>query len=96
MKIWLDDLRPPPDGFIHVKNFAELENLLTSNPDSIEVMSFDHDLGDGEKDGYEIAKWIAANHLERWPLEVRVHSANPPGAENIRAFDEFVRKRLLT
>ena len=95
MKIWLDDLRPPPKGFFHVRTLLELQTLLASSLDVIEVMSFDHDLGDGEKDGYQIAKWFAENYLERWPLVTRVHSANPPGAANIRAFDEFVRKRLL-
>ena len=96
MRIWLDDLRPAPDGFTHVKNLRELQKLLASNSDVIEVMSFDHDLGDGEADGYQIAKWLAENHLERWPLNLRVHSANPPGAANIRAFNEFVHNRLLT
>lgn len=95
MRIWLDDCRLPPDGFIHVKNFAELQTLLAENSDTIEVMSFDHDLGDEEADGYQIAKWLAENYLERWPLEVHVHSANPPGSANIRAFDAFVRNRLL-
>ena len=96
MRIWLDDLRPVPDGFIYVRNLAELQGLIALNSDVIEIMSFDHDLGDGGMDGYGIAKWFAENHLERWPLEVRVHSANPPGAANIRAFDQFVRNRLLT
>jgi len=95
MKIWLDDLRPPPEGFIHVKNLSELQVLLAYQPETIEVMSFDHDLGDGEPDGYQIIKWMAENHLDRWPVEVLVHSANPPGAENIRVFDEFVHNRLL-
>lgn len=95
MRIWLDDLRPAPDGFIHVKNLAEFRDLIASNADEIEMMSFDHDLGDGEADGYQISKWFAENHLDRWPLEIKVHSANPPGAANIRAFDAFVRSRLL-
>lgn len=95
MRIWLDDLRLAPEGFYHVRNLAELRELMASNPDTIEIMSFDHDLGDGEADGYQIAKWFAKNHLDRWPLELRVHSANPPGAANIRAFDQFVHNRLL-
>jgi hypothetical protein len=95
VKIWLDDRRPAPAGFVHVINHQEFETLLRSSTEVIEVMSFDHDLGE-EMDGYRIAKWLAEHHLERWPLEVRVHSDNPPGAANIRAFDAFVRRRLLT
>lgn len=95
MKIWLDDVRTAPHEFIHVKNIKELKSLLKTNTTEIEIMSFDHDLGEDTKDGYQIAKWLAENHLDRWPKEIKVHSSNPPGAENIKAFDIFVRNRLL-
>ncbi len=95
MKIWLDDVRPAPDGFIHVRNFVELDTLLNNQSELIEIMSFDHDLGLSVWDGYRIIKWLAENHLNRWPLEIRVHSSNPPGRKNIEAYDAFVRRRLL-
>lgn len=96
MKIWLDDLRKPPEGYTWVKNQAELIALLESNQEVIKVMSFDHDLGDTEPDGYMIIKHLATHYLERWPQEIHVHSANPPGAANIKAFAEFVKNRILT
>ncbi|MDX1535940.1 MAG: cyclic-phosphate processing receiver domain-containing protein [Candidatus Spechtbacterales bacterium] len=109
MKIWLDDdpidnkgkrHRTAPEGFTHVHNLAELKELLEKTNDPIEVMSFDHDLGDWaedgtELDGYYIIKWLAKNHLDRYPADVRVHSGNPIGAENIRTYDKNVRKHLL-
>ena len=95
MNIWLDDIRPAPQGFIHVRNLAELESLLNDCNAPIEIMSFDHDLGDGEPDGYEIIKWLANEWLGRWPGEVRVHSANPVGAKNICLFAENVCRYLL-
>lgn len=94
MKIWLDDIRVPLEGFIWVHNQRELEELLRSNAEEIEVMSFDHDLGDGEMDGYAIIKWLFRVHGDRYPNEVRVHSANPTGAENIRAYDACARRHL--
>ena len=78
-----------------MKTLAEIETLLVDNSKEIEEMSFDHDLGENEPTGYDIAKWLAENCLERWPLVVKVHSQNPVGAENIRNFDGFVRRRLL-
>ena len=104
MKIWLDDQmsdpespkRWPPEGFIGVRNLAELKELLTRNLEKIEVMDFDHDLGEDEPSGYDIIKWMTEHHLDRWPREVLVHSANPPGAKNIREHDAFVRRRLLS
>lgn len=61
-------------------------------------VSFDHDLadvhyiiGDGEKTGFTFAKWfcdyIMDNELELPDgFAFHVHSANPVGAENIRAY----------
>lgn len=99
MKIFLDDddeNRKTPEGFERVHNLQELAGLLGSRPNEpVEVMSFDNDLGDGTPEGYEIAKWLAENYLERWPKEVRVHSANSSAAPAIRAFDSYVRRHLL-
>ncbi|MFA4845738.1 MAG: cyclic-phosphate processing receiver domain-containing protein [Patescibacteria group bacterium] len=96
LNIWIDDLRPAPEGFVHVHTLADLRALLASSDEPIEVMSFDHDLGDGEPDGYDIIKWIVDHHLDRYPAEIRTHSANPTGAENIAEYDRFVRRRLLS
>lgn len=109
MHIWLDDQhndpempkRWPPPGFTPVRNLAELSALIDSTAEAIEIMDFDHDLGDfdengNERDGYMIIKWLAHEHLDRYPREVRVHSQNIPGRENIIKFDEFVRKYLIT
>jgi len=96
MKIWLDDIRQAPHGFIHVKNLAELKALLTAQSEPIEIMSFDHDLGEDTPSGYEIIKWLAEHHLDRWPKEIQVHSANPVGRDNILAFADFIRRRILT
>lgn len=104
MKIWLDDQcddpvavkKNTPEGFVGVKSLKELQALLESRLDEpIEVMSFDHDLATGEPDGYVIIKWMADHCLARWPQEIRVHSQNHIGAENIRCYAENVRRRLL-
>ena len=98
MKIWLDDVRSAPEGFTHhVHSLPELKELLeVLRPDThIEAISFDHDLGENQPDGYEIVKWLAKYHLDRWPKEIAVHSANPVGAENIRQYAAQVRRILL-
>lgn len=87
MKIWLDDLRPPPDNSWTVcKTAAEAFSKIMSN--EIECISFDHDLGstDPDKTGYHVAclieKLAFAGLIER--LSYYIHSANPVGRENIR------------
>lgn len=64
------------------------------------MISFDHDLadvhyiaGDGEKTGYTFAKWFCDYVMDN-DLDIpadfgyNIHSMNPVGAENIRAYME--------
>ncbi len=54
--LYLDDLRPTPDGFDRVYGFEEFIEFIIQNglPDFI---SFDHDLGEG-KSGFVCAKLL--------------------------------------
>lgn len=84
--VWLDDERPMPSGYdIHIKTAAEAIELIRSG--AVSSISLDHDLGNAENGtGYEVAKFIeegAFNGTVK-PIEVRVHSANPVGASNMR------------
>lgn len=90
----------PERDWIWVKNKNELEELLKSTEGRIEIMSFDHDLGDWAEDGTEltgryIIEWLQREYLDRYPKVVLCHSANPIGKDNILAFDANVRKHLL-
>ena len=81
-KLYLDDLRPTPEGFARVYDYAEFTKYILENglPSFI---SFDHDLGLG-KTGYDCAKYLVEyclnHHLE--PPGYKVHSQNPVGKEN--------------
>ena len=49
MKIWLDDIRPAPAGYVLVRSVNEAKRLISSmDKDAIEVVDCDHDLGDRE------------------------------------------------
>jgi hypothetical protein len=45
-------------------------------------LSLDHDLGEGQKTGYDIAKWMVETKI--YPPYIFVHSLNSVGAANIR------------
>lgn len=82
-KLYLDDLRPTPNGFERVYTYEEFVKFISENglPDFI---SFDHDLGEG-KTGYDCAKWLVEYCLDNnlsLP-EYDSHSQNPIGKENI-------------
>lgn len=81
--LYLDDLRPTPEGFDRVYNYEEFILYIEKNglPD---IISFDHDLGIGNS-GYDCAKWLVDYCLDK-NLQLPkylVHSQNPVGKENI-------------
>lgn len=77
MKIYLDDERPTPDGWIGVRwpdeVIAHLETGLVTD------VSLDHDLGDDERGtGYDVVLWVEEAVALRGfvPPRMSVHSAN--------------------
>lgn len=79
MKLWVDDLRNPGDGWYWAKDsFTALLELDAARDAGYEIewMSLDHDLG-GDDTSRRIVHWMIENDF--WPKRVTVHSANPPG-----------------
>jgi hypothetical protein len=88
MKLWLDDIRPCPDGYLHARSVNEAIKLLEEH--DCEYASLDHDLGDFADDGgdggdgFKLVLWMAEH--DRWPTQgIRVHSANAPGMKRMPA-----------
>lgn len=85
MKLWLDDIRPAPEGWTWVKTAWDAIALLEKG--GVEAVSLDHDLGDAENGtGQFVAGWIEAEayHGRIGRIAWRVHSANPIGAERMK------------
>src|SRR5438067_803538 len=91
MRVWLDDLRPAPQGLdVQVRTAAEAVALLRQG--GVSMISLDHDLGEpANGTGYEVARWIE-EHAFRWsqgdaegppPLAWAIHSQNPVGQQNM-------------
>lgn len=73
MKLWVDDLRNPPDSTWTVARTSRdaIEVLSAVDPPP-EVMSLDHDLGFDDTTR-AVVLWLC-DHPKRWPPEVRVHA----------------------
>ena len=84
-KLWIDDVRPPPEGWEWAKTGKDALDMLREN--TYDEVSFDNDLGPGDE-GYKVADWL---EMEVWmghrraPKLCHVHSMNPVAAERIRA-----------
>lgn len=83
VKVWLDDLRPAPEGYIWCKSVNEAKRIIVSAEKSISVIDCDHDLGDfayDGGDGIKLLDWLAENELF---YPIRLHTMNPVGRENM-------------
>ena len=86
MKLWLDDLRLPPQGWHWVKSAKEAIIILKSGV--VKEISLDHDLGDdlAMGTGYDVAVAIEQGAFSGVlaPLIWSIHSANPVGIQKMR------------
>jgi len=78
MRVYLDDERQTPDGWVRVYWPNEAIELLEQG--CVTEISLDHDLGDDDRGtGYDVITWIEEAVVVKGfnPPIIRVHSANP-------------------
>jgi hypothetical protein len=78
MKVYLDDERTTPAGWIRVYWPHEAIDLLKTG--NVSEISLDHDLGNDDRGtGYDVVLWVEEQVVTRGfsPPKMSVHSANP-------------------
>ncbi|MCG8379928.1 MAG: hypothetical protein MI865_10705 [Proteobacteria bacterium] len=94
MKVYLDDERDTPEGWVRVYWPDEAIELLKGG--GVTEISLDHDLGDDERGtGYDVLLWIeeqVALHQFQAPA-IRVHSANSSARLKMEAAIEAIARR---
>ena len=90
MKIWVDDIRQAPEGYMWCRsvNEAKLAIHIADNsivvPEGIEIIDLDHDAGDYASDGGDYIKLLDWLEETGRSYPIRIHSMNPVGVENMR------------
>ena len=46
MKLWVDDIRPAPEGWYQARSVNVAKEMIIGNYPNIEIISLDHDSGD--------------------------------------------------
>lgn len=88
MKLWIDDVREAPEGYIWCRSVNETKEFITRYLQwniRIELLDIDHDAGDFASDGgdyIEILNWLEEYMVCCFPIHI--HSMNPVGVENMR------------
>ena len=93
MKVYLDDGREAPEGWVRVRWPEEAIELLKTG--QVTDLSLDHDLGDDERGtGYDVVLWIeeAVATGAFVPPRMVVHSANAPARAKMEAGLERIRR----
>lgn len=92
IKIWLDDLRPAPEGYIWCRSVNQAIQVIRQVEGKIELIDCDHDLGDYSGDGgdgIKLLDWLAEKGLF---YKIKIHTMNPVGRMNM----ERMLKRYWT
>lgn len=95
MKLWIDDVRPAPDGYIWVKSVDETKwcietaedvaNIFPTKDLPIELIDLDHDAGDYARYGGDYIRLLDWLEETGRNYPIRIHSQNVVGVQNMRA-----------
>ena len=92
MRLWIDDARPAPEGYIWVKTVEDaIIEILTTDAlrmvdenQEIELIDIDHDAGDYAQYGGDYIKLLDWLEETGRNYPIRIHSMNPVGVANMR------------
>jgi hypothetical protein len=91
MRLYLDDIRECPKGWILARTYAECIRLIDT--EQVEEMSLDHDLGE-EKTGYDILRYILDKVVDckeyEPPARIHLHTGNPVGRQRMLGLVESI------
>ena len=95
MKLWIDDVRPAPKGYVWCKSVNEAKRVIIEYSDKldfdmnvidmIELIDIDHDAGDYVKDGGDYIRLLDWLEETGRNYPIHIHSMNPVGVANMRA-----------
>lgn len=91
VKIYVDDVRPVPEGYEGTKSVDEtiaLIEALEAKGVEIEVLDLDHDLGDYAKYGGDAIKILDYLAERETYYPIAIHTANPVGRANMERMIE--------
>ena len=92
MKIWVDDVRPAPEGYVWCRSVDEAERKIIYeeyiHKRRFELIDLDHDAGDYASEGGDYIKLLDWLEETGRNYPIRIHSQNPVGVQNMRRIIE--------
>ena len=103
MKLWLDDVRPAPEGYVWLKSVNDAKTFILDKEREfaylfrrgvykadylISLIDIDHDAGNFANDGGDYIKLLDWLEETGRDYPIRIHSMNPVGVANMRRIIE--------
>lgn len=92
MKLWIDDVRPAPEGYIWIKSVNQAKTAIKTYElnyyDYGVLIDIDHDAGNYFDEGGDYIKfldWLESEGYVDEGFTFHIHSMNPVGIQNMRA-----------
>lgn len=94
MKLWIDDIRTAPDGYMWARSVNQAKQIIIKysdmldwdmiSTDAVELIDIDHDAGDYAYDGGDYIKLLDWLEETGRNYPIHIHSMNPVGVQNMR------------
>ena len=87
IKIWIDDVRPAPKGYIWIRSVNEAKRFFNSPIGKnriVALVDLDHDAGDFASFGGDYIRLLDWFEETGRNYPIRLHSMNPIGVQNMR------------
>lgn len=88
MKLWIDDVRPAPEGYIWCTTVDFAKKMIQWGEifyGESEILDLDHDAGIYAQHGGDYIKLLDWLEETGRNYPIRIHSMNPVGVANMRA-----------
>ena len=83
MKLWIDDIRPAPDGFIWCKSINQAKAAITAYEHQYSCDNILIDLDNDGEDYCRILDWLEEENIVDTGYFFKIHSKNPVGIMNM-------------
>ena len=88
MKLWIDDIRPAPDGFIWCKSVNQAKAAITAYEHQYSCDNILIDLDNDADNYFRILDWLKEKNIVDTGYFFKIHSKNPVG---IMKMEDIIR-----
>ena len=79
MKLWIDDIRPAPNGFIWCKSVNQAKTAIIAYEHQYSCDNILIDLDNNAADYFKILDWLEEKNIVDTGYFFKIHSKNPVG-----------------